>query len=90
MPEVDPFGGRSPTCHERMTGLPWDASYHEGPAPWDFGGPQPAIVRAAGSFTGTVLDAGCGSGENALRLERLGRRFDTAHLRRGQAPGRTR
>ncbi|OXM51897.1 class I SAM-dependent methyltransferase [Amycolatopsis alba] len=67
MPE-DPFGGRKPTSHERMTGLPWDASYHEGPAPWDFGGPQPAVVRAAGRFTGTVLDAGCGSGENALHL----------------------
>jgi hypothetical protein len=39
----DPFGGRPPTSHERMTGLPWDASYHEGPAPWDTGQPQPAI-----------------------------------------------
>lgn len=74
MPEQaeDPFGGRNPTSHERMTGLPWDASYHEGPAPWDFGGPQPAVVRAAGRFTGRVLDAGCGSGENALHLASLG------------------
>ncbi|WP_236004436.1 class I SAM-dependent methyltransferase [Amycolatopsis pittospori] len=55
-----------------MTGLPWDASYHEGPAPWDFGGPQPAIVRAAPRFTGTVLDVGCGVGENALHLAGLG------------------
>ena len=23
----DPFGGRDPTSHERLTGLPWDASY---------------------------------------------------------------
>jgi hypothetical protein len=23
-----------------MTGLPWDASYHDGPAPWDIGQPQ--------------------------------------------------
>jgi hypothetical protein len=29
----DPFGGRYPTSHEQMTGLPWDASYHDGPAP---------------------------------------------------------
>ncbi|AIG73657.1 Hypothetical protein AJAP_03660 [Amycolatopsis japonica] len=72
MSEDDPFGGRNPTSHERMTGLPWDASYLEGPAPWDFGGPQPAVVRAAGSFTGTVLDAGCGSGENALHLASRG------------------
>jgi ubiquinone/menaquinone biosynthesis C-methylase UbiE len=56
-----------------MTGLPWDASYHDGPAPWDVG-PQPAIVRvaAAGGFAGTVLDAGCGSGDNALHLASLG------------------
>ncbi|GAB3717183.1 hypothetical protein GCM10027598_27750 [Amycolatopsis oliviviridis] len=74
MPEAteDPFGGRTPTSHERMTGLPWDASYREGPAPWDFGGPQPAVVRAAARFTGTVLDAGCGSGENALFLASRG------------------
>ncbi|WP_037317534.1 class I SAM-dependent methyltransferase [Amycolatopsis orientalis] len=57
-----------------MTGLPWDASYREGPAPWDFGGPQPAVVEAAGRFTGDVLDVGCGSGENALHLASLGLR----------------
>ncbi|MFC3964093.1 class I SAM-dependent methyltransferase [Nocardia jiangsuensis] len=59
---------RTPTSHERATGLPWDASYREGPAPWDVGGPQPAVVRRADAFTGPVLDAGCGSGENALFL----------------------
>lgn len=70
----DPFGGRPPTSHERMTGLPWDASYHDGPAPWDVGRPQPAVVRvaAAGGFAGAVLDAGCGTGENALHLASLG------------------
>src|SRR2546429_8522249 len=57
-----------------MTGLPWDASYHEGPAPWDIGQPQPAIVRLAseGGFVGAVLDAGCGTGENALHVASLG------------------
>ena len=71
----DPFGGRQPTSHERQTGLPWDASYHRrDPAPWDIGGPQPAIVRLAseGGFAGSVLDAGCGTGENALHLASLG------------------
>ncbi|MFC6084890.1 class I SAM-dependent methyltransferase [Sphaerisporangium aureirubrum] len=70
----DPFDGRPPTSHERMTGLSWDASYHDGPAPWDIGGPQPAIVRLAseGVFTGTVLDAGCGTGENTLHVASLG------------------
>ena len=70
----DPFGGRHPTSHERLTGLPWDASYHDDPAPWDVGRPQPAIVRLAakGGFAGAVLDAGCGTGENALHVASLG------------------
>ena len=57
-----------------MTGLPWDASYHDGPAPWDIGQPQPAIVRLAskGRFAGAVLDAGCGTGENTLHIGSLG------------------
>jgi SAM-dependent methyltransferase len=57
-----------------MTGLPWDASYQDGPAPWDVGRPQPVVVRLAseGGFTGAVLDAGCGTGENALHVASLG------------------
>ncbi|GAA4557514.1 class I SAM-dependent methyltransferase [Planotetraspora kaengkrachanensis] len=53
-----------------MTGQSWDASYHDGPAPWDIGRPQPAIVRLAaeGGFAGAVLDAGCGTGENTLHV----------------------
>jgi SAM-dependent methyltransferase len=70
----DPYGGRRPTSHERDSGRPWDASYQDGPAPWDIGGPQPTVVRVAseGGFAGSVLDAGCGSGENALHLASLG------------------
>lgn len=70
----DPFRGRHPTSHERLTGLPWDASYHDGRAPWDIGRPQPAIVRLAceNGFAGAVLDAGCGTGENALHVAALG------------------
>jgi SAM-dependent methyltransferase len=57
-----------------MAGHPWDASYTSGPAPWDIGGPQPAIVRLAseGGFAGAVLDAGCGTGENTLHIASLG------------------
>ena len=47
----------------------WDASYTGGtPAAWDIGRPQPALVRLAdeGRLTGRLLDAGCGTGENAL------------------------
>jgi SAM-dependent methyltransferase len=45
-------------------------------APWDIGEPQPAIVRLAaeGAFAGTVLDAGCGTGENALHVASVGLR----------------
>jgi SAM-dependent methyltransferase len=70
----DAFDGRPPTSHERRSGRPWDASYYDGPAPWDIGEPQPAIVRAAsdGRFAGAVLDAGCGTGENALHIASLG------------------
>jgi SAM-dependent methyltransferase len=73
-PADDPFGGRRPTSHERMTGRPWDASYHDGPAPWGIGRPQPAVVRLAseGGIAGAVLDAGCGTGENALHVASLG------------------
>jgi SAM-dependent methyltransferase len=47
----------------------WDGSYTDGqPAPWDIGRPQPAFVRLAdeGRLAGQLLDAGCGTGENAL------------------------
>jgi SAM-dependent methyltransferase len=70
----DPFSGRSQTSHERMTGLPWDASYQYGPAPWDLGRPQAAISRlsSAGVFSGAVLDAGCGTGEHTMLVASLG------------------
>lgn len=69
----DPYSGRHPTSHERLAGQPWDASYLDGPAPWDVG-PQPAMLRLAGegAFAGAVLDAGCGTGENALHVASLG------------------
>ena len=70
----DPLRGRQPTSHERLSGRPWDASYHGGPPPWDIGRAQPAIARLAlqGGFAGAVLDAGCGTGENALHIAALG------------------
>ncbi len=65
---------RTPTSHERASGHPWDASYHDGPPPWDIGRPQPAIERliASGALVGPVLDVGCGTGDNALRLASTG------------------
>ncbi len=70
----DPYGGRQPTSHERRAGQPWDASYLNGPPPWDLREAQPTILRLAGdgAFAGAVLDAGCGTGENALHVASLG------------------
>lgn len=57
-----------------MAGQAWDASYQDGPAPWEIGGPQPAVVRLgeSGIVVDPVLDAGCGSGDNGLHLASLG------------------
>jgi cyclopropane fatty-acyl-phospholipid synthase-like methyltransferase len=40
--------------------------YSTEPPPWDIGRAQPAFVRVADRVVGRVLDAGCGTGENAL------------------------
>ncbi|QLY33571.1 class I SAM-dependent methyltransferase [Nocardia huaxiensis] len=55
--------------------LDYEAVYRgEGPfggnPPWEIGDPQPAFVaeEAAGHIRGDVLDAGCGTGDNALYL----------------------
>lgn len=51
----------------------FDAAY-EGVAPWDIGRPQRMIIQLeeAGEITGSVLDVGCGTGENALYLAAQG------------------
>jgi SAM-dependent methyltransferase len=41
-------------------------SAYAGQAPWDIGKPQTALLDVADQITGTILDAGCGTGENAL------------------------
>ena len=39
---------------------------YAGKAPWDIDKPQKVFVDAADQITGSILDAGCGTGENAL------------------------
>jgi len=45
-------------------------SFYEGAPPWDIGRPQKEFVQLeeAGEIIGSVLDVGCGTGENALFL----------------------
>jgi SAM-dependent methyltransferase len=71
----------------------FDNAYRDGGMPtWDVGRPQGALVRLArsGLIVGTVLDAGCGTGENALYLAAqghpvLGVDFATAAIERAAA-----
>jgi cyclopropane fatty-acyl-phospholipid synthase-like methyltransferase len=53
----------------------FEEAYRAGGAPWDIGRPQRAIVKLAeaGEIRGSVLDVGCGTGENALHLASLGK-----------------
>lgn len=47
-------------------------SMYTGKAPWDIGKPQKVFVEAANQVVGSVLDAGCGTGENALFFAQKG------------------
>lgn len=53
----------------------WDSAYLQPDRPpWDIGRPQPALAELAarGLLDGEVLDAGCGTGEQALMLAARG------------------
>lgn len=47
---------------------------YQGRPPWDIGKPQPVFVKAADQINGDILDAGCGTGENALFFAARGQR----------------
>jgi cyclopropane fatty-acyl-phospholipid synthase-like methyltransferase len=49
-------------------------SAYTGQAPWDIGRPQLAFIDVADQVVGSVLDAGCGTGEHALFFARRGHR----------------
>jgi len=67
-----------PMVGRRVAVLPDNASFEEiyrsSAAPWDIGRPQPAIVEMEelGAFGKSVLDVGCGTGENVLFLASRG------------------
>jgi cyclopropane fatty-acyl-phospholipid synthase-like methyltransferase len=49
-------------------------SLYAGQPRWEIGRPQKAILGVADRITGSVLDAGCGTGENALYFASRGRK----------------
>jgi len=55
-------------------GIPDFESIYHGEAPWDIGRPQKEYLQLeqAGEIVGSVLDVGCGTGENALYLAEHG------------------
>ncbi|GAB3285696.1 class I SAM-dependent methyltransferase [Parasphingorhabdus pacifica] len=70
----------------------FDNAYENGTAPWVIGEPQPAIIdlERKGRIRGTVLDPGCGSGDNAIHLAEhghdvLGIDFSPAAVERARA-----
>jgi SAM-dependent methyltransferase len=77
MVEVDPFEKSASRDQRRSTmAIPDRATFeaaYEGRAPWDIDRPQRAFVDAADEITGSILDAGCGTGENALFFAARGR-----------------
>src|SRR3974390_53070 len=46
---------------------------YAGRPPWDIGKPQKPFIDVADQITGTVLDAGCGTGDTALFFAGRGR-----------------
>jgi SAM-dependent methyltransferase len=58
-----------------MTTIPDRATFetlYAGQAPWDIGKPHKAFIDVADSISGSVLDAGCGTGDMALFLASRG------------------
>src|SRR5262249_20652634 len=65
-------------------------NFYARPAPWDIGKPQRQFAAIADRVAGPVLDAGCGTGENALFFAARGHRgvgidFVAEAIRRARA-----
>lgn len=71
---IDPFGNRI-RFNEAFHTTPQQrfAQAYAGQPPWDIGKPQRAFLDASDRITGTILDAGCGTGETALFFADQGR-----------------
>ena len=65
---------------------------YAGQPPWDIGKPQKAFIDVADQITGSILDAGCGTGENALFFAGRGQKvtgidFLEEPIHQGEAEG---
>src|SRR5690606_36395684 len=71
---ADPGGPAEPAPSPSPARAAFDDAYSSAAAPWETGRPQPAVVELEkeGRSRGTVLDVGCGTGENALHLAERG------------------
>lgn len=49
-------------------------SIYAGQPRWEIGRPQKAILAVADQITGSILDSGCGTGENALYFASRGQK----------------
>jgi len=47
-------------------------SSYETTPPWDIGKPQKAIIEITKEISGSVLDCGCGTGENVIYIASIG------------------
>lgn len=47
-------------------------SIYSGQPPWEIGRPQKSFIDVADKITGSLLDAGCGTGDNALFFAKRG------------------
>lgn len=64
---IDPFGNRIRFNEALHTPTrQWFEDAYAGQAPWDIGKPQKPLVSIADKIRGTILDAGCGTGDTAL------------------------
>src|SRR5204863_741021 len=58
---------RTPQEHRMPDRTTFESLYASG-APWDVGKPQQTFVDVADRISGSILDAGCGTGDTALFL----------------------
>lgn len=76
-----------------MTAVPDRTTFenlYAGKAPWDIGKPQKPLIEVADQISGSVLDAGCGTGDTALFLASRGHQVTGIDFLKSRSSGRSR